>query len=152
MKVVKGLIISYLHGILIYVLVFYLVTANPDGTLPLRWNVLNVVWTISFLFFYPVLRLRLLKRTTLSVHMTSLTTKALSFNDESNHNASKLYRDSINPVMNKFDLQGHSNNRDDGFSLIVDFLFNGVLILISIPAGLFFSLRRLFNYFISKVH
>ncbi|MBU7468989.1 hypothetical protein KGF64_14825, partial [Lactiplantibacillus plantarum] len=55
MKLLKAICTDYLHGIVFFIIVFYFMTANPDGSMPLKWSIVNVYWTISFLIAYPLL-------------------------------------------------------------------------------------------------
>ncbi|WEE34904.1 hypothetical protein [Lactiplantibacillus paraplantarum] len=142
MTIIKNVLISYAHGLVLFILVFYLMTANPNGTMTLHWYLLNTIWLVSYLVAFPALRLVAPKFSRVHIHMTSMTTKALNFDDARKDSTSKLYHESISPVMNQLDIKGHSKNRDDGISLAVDMLLSGVFIAISIPALLVIMVKK----------
>ncbi len=142
MKILKSILISYAHGIVIFALVFYLMTAKPNGTMPLHWYFLNTLWSLSYLVAFPALRLLAPKFSKVRVKLTSLTTKSLNLDAATRENKSRLYHESISPVMNQLDIKGHSNNRDDGTSLAADILLSGVFIAIAIPALLVVLVKK----------
>ncbi|WP_318766496.1 hypothetical protein [Lactiplantibacillus carotarum] len=145
MKTIKNCFTAYLHGSVVFLIVFYFMTAQPDGRMPLRWNPLNLWWTFSFLCAYPLLRMLIPKITHLNLHLTSFTTRALTFNDVHEPHNTQLYHQSIGPVTNQLDLKGHSQNRDDGFSLMVDLLLSGVWIAVAIPGVILALINKAFT-------
>lgn len=151
MKIIKNILISYAQGIVIFALVFYFMTAKPNGTMPLHWYFLNTLWSLSYLVAFPALRLLAPNFSKVRVKMTSLTTKSLNLDDATRENKSRLYHESISPVMNQLDIKGHSNNRDDGTSLAADMLLSGVFIAISIPALLVVLIKKV-SWFLHLVN
>lgn len=116
MRLLGHLIADYLWGLIGFIIIFYFVTARPDGSFRLIWNLPNLYLTSSYLLAYPALmawvpRLRTgkLKTKSLASHSSAAELKYSQGNV-------------INPIANKYDLDFRNHLRDDqmnfGFLLL----------------------------------
>ncbi|MDY2578757.1 hypothetical protein SOP70_15510 [Lactiplantibacillus plantarum] len=143
MKLLKAICIDYLHGLVFFIIVFYFMTANPDGSMPLKWSIVNVYWTISFLIAYPLLLETVPSIKKINFHMKSLQSLSIHMEDKTPKKMSDLYHDSTNPVSSRIDLQARSDYQNDWLNLIINFFISGLLIAISIPSLFFIVFKNL---------
>ena len=143
MKLLKAICTDYLHGIVFFIIVFYFMTANPDGSMPLKWSIVNVYWTISFLIAYPLLLEMVPSIKKINFHMKSLQSLSIHMDDKATKKMSDLYHDSTNPVSNRIDLQARSDYQNDWLNLIISFFVSGLFIAISIPSLFFIAFKNL---------
>ena len=143
MKLLKRICSDYLHGLVFFIIVFYFMTANPDGSMPLKWSFVNVYWTISFLIAYPLLLETVPSIKKINFHMKSLQSRSIHMEDKATKKLSDLYHDSTNPVSNRIDLQARSDYQNDWLNLMISFFVSGLLIAISIPSLFFIAFKNL---------
>ncbi|MFB9769961.1 hypothetical protein [Lactiplantibacillus modestisalitolerans] len=133
MKLLKNVCLDYARGCVFFAIVFYFVTAKPDGTMPMRWNAINLWWTLSFVLAYPVLLETFPKMKRVNLHFQSWQSRSLHMGDQSTENKIALYHHSTNPIRNRIDLQAQGDYLNDYLNLALNCLLSGVLIAISVP-------------------
>jgi len=145
MKIVKNVLADYFAGVIFFVIVFYFMTASPDGSFTFNWNVANTLWTLSFVVAYPLLLELVPSLKKNHLQMDSLATRALKQDEQQRNSTVDTYHAATNPVMNTYDIRAQSERRDDGANLFITFFVRGILIALAIPMLIFYGAYRLFK-------
>lgn len=145
MKLIKSFINSYFRVLIFYLLAMYLVTAPPTGAFVFRWNILNVVLTISYLICYPFLIYFFPKMKAQRLKLTSPGTKALRQVMRDNDEMSQGYRSSINPIVSRDRLLMKNETNDGLMTAELSFFIQGLLLLIASPLFLLCCLFLVFK-------
>jgi len=127
MRLIGHLITDYLWGLLGFIIIFYFVTANPNGSLHLVWNLPNLYLTSSYLIAYPLLmawvpqlRTGKFKTKSLASHSSAIDLKLNPGN-------------TTNPIANKYDIDFRNNLRDDRMNFAFYLLERTVLMAVATP-------------------
>ena len=127
MRLLGHLIADYLWGLVGFIIIFYFVTARPDGSFHFIWNLPNLYLTTSYIFAYPALlawvpRLRTgkLKTQSMASHSSAADLKYSQGNV-------------TNPIANKYDLDFRNNLRDDRMNFSFLLLERTVLMALATP-------------------
>lgn len=140
MKFFKSIMTSYLRAVLFYLVLFYLVTAPPTGPFILKWNLINIYFTISFLICYPWLIYRYPILVRPRFKLTSQGTHALRQILKDDQTESQGYHNSLNPVVSRDRMLMKSEAQDALMNSELSFLIQGLLLLLAAPILLITSL------------
>lgn len=146
MVIVKIILAAYLRGGLFFIAVYYLITADPDGTLQLHWTWLNLYWTTSFLIAYPLLIIIRPQIGHPHFKTKSLRSKSAAIERQQPSNLADTYHDATNPVKSRLAIDAANQQRDADISLIADIFYCGILIIIALPALILVGLSHLIHH------
>lgn len=127
MRLLGHLIADYLWGLVGFIIIFYFVTARPDGSFHLVWNLPNLYLTTSYLLAYPALMAWMP-----SLRLGKFKTKSVA----SHSSAAELKYSQgnvVNPIANKYDLNFQNESRDDKINFSLELLERTVLMALATP-------------------
>jgi len=128
MRLLGHLIADYLWGLVGFIIIFYFVTARPDGSFRFIWNLPNLYLTTSYLFAYPILM----------AWVPRLRTGKLKTHSMASHSSTAELKYSqgnvINSIANKYDLDFKNKLRDDKMNLSFQILERTVLMALALPS------------------
>ena len=133
MKLMKSFIYSYLRVLIFYIILMYLVTAPSTGTFVFRWNILNIIFTLSYLFFYPLLNYRLTNLKKVHFSLNSPSTREFKQEIQENEKASYGHRSSIGSIVYRDRALLESEASDELMSGELSFFLQGLILIISGP-------------------
>lgn len=127
---------DYARTLPLFIILFYFVTANPDGSFHLTWNLANGYLTLTYLAAYPLLMHWFPKWRRNHFKSQSLATKSSRLELEDNHN------NELNPIKNKYDLNFQNERRDDLINISLRLFAHGLLMIFALPIVLGVGLYR----------
>lgn len=111
----------------------YLVTAPSTGTFVFRWNIPNIIFTLSYLFSYPLLNYRLTNLKEAHFILNSPSTREFKKEIQENEKASYEHRSSIDSIVYRDRALLESEARDELMSGELSFFLQGLILIISGP-------------------